>query len=185
MYSSSSALLLVDVQRSFFYSPYWQSDHFPAFKRNLRSLLDAARNVGIPLVRILHSEPNSNGPFDPESGHVVAMEEFEDAADRLIYKHAHNAFTGTALETWLREKGINHLYICGIRTEQCCETTTRVASDLGFTVSFVLDATLTFDMSVPGIDLSAKEIIERTAVVLDGRFAEVTSVESCLNKWRQ
>ncbi|XLM22660.1 isochorismatase family protein, partial [Chromobacterium piscinae] len=31
--------------------------------------------------------------------------------------------------------------ISGIRTEQCCETTARVASDLGYEVDFVSEAT--------------------------------------------
>jgi nicotinamidase-related amidase len=38
---------------------------------------------------------------------------------------------------------VREVVICGIRTEQCCETTARVASDLGFDVTFVTDATAT------------------------------------------
>ena len=33
--------------------------------------------------------------------------------------------------------------MCGIRTEQCCETTARVAFDLGYHVTFVTEATAT------------------------------------------
>jgi DNA-binding CsgD family transcriptional regulator len=33
--------------------------------------------------------------------------------------------------------------VCGIRTEQCCETTARVAFDLGYHVTFVTEATAT------------------------------------------
>ncbi len=33
--------------------------------------------------------------------------------------------------------------MCGIRTEQCCETTARVAFDLGYQVTFVTEATAT------------------------------------------
>ena len=71
-------------------------------------------------------------------------------------------------------------FICGIRTEQCCETTARVASDLGYAVTFVSEATLTFPMMYKGITLSAAEIRHRTETVLAGRFAEIKTVAETL-----
>ncbi len=53
---------------------------------------------------------------------------------------------GTGLDIWLTRNGINRLIISGIRTEQCCETTTRHASDLGWSVDFVSEAPYTFPM---------------------------------------
>jgi nicotinamidase-related amidase len=72
------------------------------------------------------------------------------------------------------QHGVREVVICGIRTEQCCETTARVASDLGFEVTFVADATTT-----SGIEgLSAAEIIERTARVLGAReFATIATTD--------
>jgi hypothetical protein len=86
----------------------------------------------------------------------------------VFQKHVHNAFTDTGLDHWLRERDINQLIICGIRTEQCCETTARVASDLGYAVTFVSEATLTFPMTHKGITLSADELRHRTETVLPG-----------------
>ncbi len=71
----------------------------------------------------------------------------------------------------------------GIRTEQCCETTTRHASDLGWEVDYVTDATLTFDMAQPdGTPLSAADIKARTATVLAGRFATICNVAQALER---
>ncbi|MEJ7807761.1 MAG: cysteine hydrolase, partial [Telluria sp.] len=68
-----------------------------------------------------------------------------------------------------------------IRTEQCCETTTRHASDLGWSVDYVTDATLTFDMLQPdGSPLSAADIKSRTATVLSERFATLCTVDQAL-----
>ena len=76
---------------------------------------------------------------------------------------------------------MQRLIISGIRTEQCCETTTRHASDEGWAVDFVADATLTFDMATPsGGQLSAAQIKERTATVLAGRFATLCTVQQAL-----
>jgi len=85
------------------------------------------------------------------------------------------------LEEWLRREGIGELLVTGIRTEQCCETTTRHASDVGFSVRYVTDATLTFPMRTrSGREVTAEEIQERTEMVLDGRFARIVTTAAAL-----
>ena len=75
----------------------------------------------------------------------------------------------------------NKLIISGIRTEQCCETTTRHASDLGWQVSYVTEATMTWDIPLPdGTVLRAADIRARTAAVLHDRFAQVQTVAQAL-----
>jgi nicotinamidase-related amidase len=73
--------------------------------------------------------------------------------------------------------------VSGIRTEQCCETTARHASDLGFAVDYVPDATLTFDMqNADGSTLSAADIRQRTATVLKDRFATICGVAQAVER---
>ena len=55
-----------------------------------------------------------------------------------------NAFTTTSLHQVLVSHGIREVIVCGLQTELCCETTARLASDLGYRVVFVTDATATF-----------------------------------------
>ena len=82
---------------------------------------------------------------------------------------------------WLTERGIRRLIISGIRTEQCCETTTRHASDSGYAVDYVGEATLTFAMTDRhGRQWSPAEIRARTELVLDQRFARIATVEQAL-----
>jgi nicotinamidase-related amidase len=63
--------------------------------------------------------------------------------------------------------------VIGISTEQCCETTTRVAADFGYEVDFVTEGTLTFPIG----ELTTGEIIRRTEAVLEGRFARIVTVK--------
>lgn len=99
----------------------------------------------------------------------------------MFDKTRHSAFLGTGLGVWLTERRIGGLIVSGIRTEQCCETTTRHASDLGFAVDFVPEATLTFPMRDAGGRLwSTAEIRARTELVLSGRFARIATVEAAL-----
>ena len=86
---------------------------------------------------------------------------------------------GKSLDYWLRNHGIERLIVTGIRTEQCCETTTRHASDLGYAVIYAMDATLTFPIvSGSGRELGVADIRERTEMVLEGRFAKVLRAEA-------
>jgi hypothetical protein len=86
---------------------------------------------------------------------------------------------GQSLDYWLRKQGVDRVLVSGIRTEQCCETTTRHASDLGYAVSYAIDATLTFPMVAgSGRSYTPAEIMDRTELVLAGRFADVVRVEA-------
>jgi nicotinamidase-related amidase len=178
--SDTPALLVIDVQQSFLQAPYWREDDVPVFREKLLKLIDAAATRGWPVVRILHEE--STGHFAPASGLVKPMAWVPDAHDAVFRKQVHNAFTGTSLEAWLRERGIGRVIVSGIRTEQCCETTARVASDLGFAVDYVTEATLTFPMihAGSGSHYDAQDIKQRTELVLDGRFARIRTVDDVL-----
>jgi nicotinamidase-related amidase len=177
------ALLVIDVQESFRRRPYFRSDGLPGFLANVQSLIDGGRERGIPVVQVFHEEPAADAadPFSAASGFVRAMPELSLRPDAVFRKHVHSAMFATdahgeTLEAWLRARGIDELLVTGIRTEQCCETTTRHASDLGFKVRYVSDATLTFPMRTRlGREVSAAELRERTELVLDGRFARIVS----------
>lgn len=175
-----SAILVIDVQKSFTAAPYWRPDELPAFADKLVTLLAGAKAKNVPVVHILHVD--EDGPFRLDSGLVTPMDFLPPEHDVRFYKTAHNAFTTTGLARWLTERGINHLVVTGIRTEQCCETTTRVASDLGYAVDYVTEATLTFPMVHPvsGREYSTAEIKEKTELVLHKRFARIVDVETCL-----
>jgi len=177
----SQALLVIDVQESFRHRPYWHAEEVPVFLANVQTLVDRCRARGIPVLQIFHQELTRDpaDPFTAESGLVRAMPELSLEADEVFHKHVHSALfakagDGTTLEAWLRKRGIDEVLITGIRTEQCCETTARHASDSGFAVRYVTDATLTFPMtSRSGRPFSTAEIRERTELVLDGRFARI------------
>jgi len=181
------ALLVIDVQESFRQRPYWNAQEAPAFIANVQALIDRCSTQGIPVLQIFHQELTHDAadPFTAESGYVRSMPELSIQADEVFRKHVHSALfarsaNGTNLEQWLRAKAIDEVLITGIRTEQCCETTARHASDAGFSVRYITDATLTFPMtSKSGRAFSTAELRERTELVLDGRFARVVaSVEA-------
>ncbi|MEO7392559.1 MAG: isochorismatase family protein [Ramlibacter sp.] len=181
-----SCLVLIDAQESFRQRPYFTERDIPAFLEAQNALVEACRKNGVPIVRIFHVDgpktpPN---PFALESGSVRPLQglaAFEPAA--TFHKSRHSALVGTGLDVWLTQNGIGRLIISGIRTEQCCETTARHASDLGFQIDYVTDATLTFDMlHENGSQLPAADIKARTAAVLKDRFARICTVGQAVDR---
>lgn len=170
----SSALIVIDVQESFRQLPDWHLVSQPNIVGQVNRLVDAARERKDPVVWVLGTRPGTGTVFDPARGYVRLMEGLEPVeGEPVLKKTAHNAFTTTNLQQFLTARGIRKLTVSGVKTEQCCETTTRIASDLGFDVTFAIDATAT----TPIGDLGVAEIIKRTEYVLDGRFATIRTVD--------
>lgn len=192
-----TALLIIDVQQSFTVLPRWQAVSDPAIARTAQLLAEHARQQGDDVVWILHAEPGSGNAFDPAGGSVVLQPGLEPRENEpLLTKTSRNAFTTTRLQQILTQRGVQRLRICGIQTEQCCETTARLAADFGFDVEFITDATATFPIPHRDADptasyeqlladprtLGTDEIIARTEYALAGRFARVVTTAQVLGE---
>jgi nicotinamidase-related amidase len=187
-----TALVVIDVQESFRQRPNWAAVSNPDIVGQVSRLVEASRANGDLVVWVLHSEPGTGGVFDPALGHVHLIDGLAPAeGEPVVTKTSHNAFTTTNLQQLLTQQGVREVIISGIRTEQCCETTTRVASDLGYDVVFVTDATATHpiehrdapagrtldEILADPRTLTTDEIITRTEYALAGRFARIATVD--------
>jgi nicotinamidase-related amidase len=187
----TNALIVIDVQESFRARPLWATNSNPDLVKNVTLLVEAARAAGDQVIWVLHSEPGTGGVFDPESGHVRVFDELKPApGEPVLVKTVHNAFTTTNLQHLLTVAGVRSITVSGLRTEQCVETTARVASDLGYDVTFAVDATSTSPIPHPDAPadqtveelladprtLSAEDVVARTVYALSGRFATVKTV---------
>jgi nicotinamidase-related amidase len=179
MSTSNTVLLVIDAQESFRHRPYWSKDDVPLFLTRLQALIDGAQSRDILVVQIFHVE--ESGVFSLESGYVTTLEGLSIRPDATFQKRSHSALIGSGLDVWLVQHGVRRVIVCGIRTEQCCETTTRHASDSGYEVDYVTEATLTFSMTDRnGRVWPPQEIKAATELVLDGRFARIATVEEAL-----
>src|ERR1700760_411946 len=185
------ALLVIDVQESFRQRPLWPAISNPGIASDVARLVDGARASGDLVAWVLYSEPGSGTPFDPASGHVRYIDPLkpEDGEPQLT-KTSHNAFTTTNLQQLLTQRGITEVVVCGIRTEQCCETTARLAPHLGYQVTFVTEATATnpipyrdapagqtvTELLADPRTLPSSAVIERTEYALAGRFATIATI---------
>jgi nicotinamidase-related amidase len=182
---SSPVLIVVDVQRGFDDAEYWGPRDNPACEANIGRLLEQWQAAGDPVVLVRHD----SGAADEGSPLTPGQEgnDFKDvvagvAPDLLVAKSTNSAFYGTPdLQAWLQERGAEEVVICGITTNHCCETTARMAGNLGYDVRFVLDATHTFDRRAPdGEVIPAATLARMTATNLDEEFATVVTTDAVL-----
>ena len=175
---AQSALLVVDVQDSFTATSSWERRNNPDFEKNVGALIAAYRAANLPVVFFLHTD--SDEGFATDSPLFKLMDFIKPRGGEPVFiKNTRNCFTSTPLQPYLLEKGVRRVAVAGIQMEQCCETTARVAADLGYAVDFVTEATMTFPIpnwDKPGEELGVDAICERTEYALRRRFARIVTV---------
>ena len=179
--SSGAALLLIDVQQGLD-EPRWGARNNPGAEQRIAELLAAWRATGRPVIHVQHLSLEPQSPLrEGLPGNAFKIEAMPMAGEFVFQKHVNSAFIGTDLEAHLRAHGIEELVVAGITTDHCVSSTTRMAGNLGFTVTVVEDATATFERRGPdGADYSA-DLMHRAALAsLHGEFATVRSSQDIL-----
>jgi nicotinamidase-related amidase len=177
---SESALLVIDAQDSFKLGDRWARRNNKDFEKNVGRLVDLYRQHGLPVIYFLHTDDDPG--FERTSPHFKLMDFLSPrSSEPVLHKDTRNVFTSTGLPALLMEKGVRRVVITGIQMEQCCETSARVAADLGYAVDFVIEGTMTFPIpnhDRPGEELGVEAIKERTEYALRRRFATIASVDA-------
>jgi nicotinamidase-related amidase len=175
----SAALLVIDVQKAFDDEGFWGRRNNPSCEANVAALIAGWRG---PRIYVRHDSLEPGSPLAVGSPGNAFKDVVTGSPDLLVTKHVNSAFYGSPdLHEWLSARGISSVVLCGITTNHCVETTARMAANLGYAVSFVLDATHTFDRAGPdGVVLTAGELARATATSLHGEFASVVSTSEAL-----
>jgi nicotinamidase-related amidase len=173
-----AALLLVDVQRGF-EDPSWGRRNNPACEQNIARLLGHWRSHGRPIVFVRHDSQEGDCPLRPGTEGNQLMEILDGDPDLLVTKHVNSAFYGEPdLHAWLQAAEVSSVVVAGITTNHCCETTARMAGNLGYDTFFALDATYTFDLHHPdGRLFTADQLADTTAANLHEEFASVQATD--------
>ena len=131
---------------------------------NLRAVLAGARAAGIPVVTVPHhryAPGDLNAwrfatPYQAGSARALVFQRGEwggawhpDIAplpgELIVKEHwASSGFANTDLDLQLRQRAITHVVLVGLVANTCIEGTGRAASELGYHVTLVHDATAAF-----------------------------------------
>jgi nicotinamidase-related amidase len=175
------ALIVIDVQQAFD-NPRWGDRNNPHAESNVGRLLAGWREAGQPIYHIWHRNVAAGKLFSPDQpGYVVKPEAVPGVGEPVITKTVNSAFIGTDLEQRLRRNDITAVVICGLTTDHCVSTTTRMAGNLGFDTTIISDATATFDRQGPdGRYWSASDMHDTALASLSEEFAAVESTAGVL-----
>ncbi|MBS8263733.1 cysteine hydrolase [Mesobacillus boroniphilus] len=165
----NKALVIIDVQNGMFLEGE-EVFNGKGLLQGIKALIKQARLANMPVVYIQHNEsggyPLENGTY----GWEIHSEISPEAGDIIVQKTSPDSFLKTSLDQELKEKGIEHLYLVGIQTEICVDTTIRSAFSKGYQVTLVSDLHSTW----PGNEITAQQIISHHNGVLRW-FADVKS----------
>ncbi len=162
-----TALLIVDVQLGMFESPI-----IPPVRRgnellaHITSLVSKARAAGIAIFYMQHNGGKGHPLETGTPGWRIHPAIVPREQDVVIQKLTSDSFRDTPLRHDLETRGVVTLFVAGIQTEFCVDTTCRRASSLGYDVNLVSDAHGTWDTDI----LSADQIIAHHNKTLGGTF---------------
>jgi nicotinamidase-related amidase len=172
------ALMVIDVQNEYFTGRLPVS--YPKDSLNkIIKVMDAAVKSRIPVIIIQHTAPQKDSStFVKGSNEWELHDEIKAKKyDYLIEKNLPGSFTNTKLESILRDNQVDTVVICGYMSQMCCDTTSRQAVHLGFSVEFLSDATGTLDISNYAGSVKAEELHKAVLVTQAMRFSKVISTD--------
>lgn len=136
-------------------------------------LLALFRDRGLPVIHVHHDEPGSPVTLDQPDGAVLPCAR-PAPGETVLTKSASSAFTGTGLDAHLRGRGIDRIVLTGAVAGFCVTSSTRAASDLGYSVILPADALVGFDLPrADGSRIAAATVLDVTLSLLGADFAQV------------
>lgn len=112
----------------------------------------------------------SVGNYEGQHQHKIIEELAPEPGDPIVRKTSIGAFASTGLDHLLRTLDCEHLFMTGVSTNMCVETTAREAADRGYAVTLVEDACAT----------THKELHEGTVRNFGRFFGKVRSTDEVL-----
>jgi nicotinamidase-related amidase len=171
---SKTALVVIDVQNGVVAEAHDRD----AVVSNISSLVDRARDEGVPVVWVQHSDAQLAQGSDAWA-YVPELERRE--SEPLVHKTFGDSFEGTDLEEVLARAGIGHLVVTGAQTDACIRSTIHGAFVRGYDVTLVGDAHTTEDLSAWGAPPPDKVIAHTNLYwqeqAAPGRSAAVTATK--------
>jgi nicotinamidase-related amidase len=155
---------------------------------NVRRLQDAFRTAGLEVIHTrimsLTQDGRDRSPGHkrlglhaaPGSKEAEFLPQVAPVGDEIVInKTASGVFVSTNMEFVLRNMGISSLFMCGVYTNECVETTARDASDLGFFTTLIDDACATV---TPALHQSS-------ITTLRDRYARILSTQQAIDEVRR
>jgi nicotinamidase-related amidase len=139
----NTALMVIDVQKGV----VGQAHERDTVVTNIGRLVDQARQDGVPVVWVQHSDEEM--PMGSDQWEYVPELERQES-EALVHKTYGDSFEATDLEDVLAKAGAGRLVVTGAQSDACIRSTIHGAFARGYDVTLVSDAHTTEDLSAWG-----------------------------------
>jgi nicotinamidase-related amidase len=169
-----TALVVIDVQQGVVAEAHRRD----AVVANIATLVDKARDAGVPIVWVQHSDDELVQGSDAWQ---YVPELVRQGSEPVVHKSFGDAFEATDLGDVLAAAAVGRLVVAGAETDACIRSTIHGAFTRGYDVTLVGDAHTTGDKSDWGAP-SPDQVIAHTNLywryqAAPGRTAGVTETK--------
>ena len=138
-FQNKSCLIVIDIQNSYKDKIFDYED----FRKNIIKLLRKARKENIPICFVFEID-NENSHWIPFWEEMKGPRELDKGIplkfckpkenDFVFFKNGYDSFFETGLNNFLKDKGFETLYVCGVLTGVCVLNTVFSAFNNGFRI---------------------------------------------------
>lgn len=152
---------------------------------NVRTLQDQFRSHGLEVIHTRIQSLTRDGrdrskghrrlkllaaPGSRDADFIEQVAPLDERDEIIINKTASGVFASTNLHYVLKNMGIESLFVVGVYTNECVETTVRDACDLGYLVTVVEDCCATV----------TEQLHEASLTTLRDRYARIVALEEAM-----
>lgn len=178
--NAKKALLVIDVQEGFFINEEKEIFKEELLVKNINILINSFREYSYPVIFIRHTEGKGE-ILELGSNQWKIYSKIETReTDIFIDKKTPDSFLGTNLEQLLYENNIDEIFITGLQTDFCIDTTCRSAFSKKVKTVLVTDSHSTHNNKF----MSAKEIIGYHNFLLEKWFVTPQSAKEVVMQFR-
>ncbi len=140
-----SAILVIDAQIGPMGGAYEGSSVIKAINKTISKVRESSGIVAF--IQHCHSSYEPLMKFNTGWGLHPDLDKCPEAL--VVEKESSDSFYETPLDDLMAENDVEHVYIPGIQTEYCVDTTSRVALSKGYSVTLASDGHTTGDSYIP------------------------------------
>jgi nicotinamidase-related amidase len=166
----NDALIIVDAQNEFSAAGLRPVPNHSSALDTIMQHVAAARARRRPIAWVQHhNRPDESRAFVPGSWGAELSPGLGPQTgfgpEVLFEKDVYGAFTGTGLEHWLREQGVQSVFLMGFYAHMCVSTSAREALVRGFEVTVDPHATGSRDLEDAVLGRQTADEVRRSALL--------------------
>ena len=175
------ALVLVDVQNEYARPPL--RIRYPRLRDclgQIERVLDAAANVGLPVVCVQHAGRPGGAIFDPEGKGFALCPSIERRRTpqwKLVVKRRGAIYAGTDLAAWLHEQGVDTVTLVGFMVNNCVLASAAWGETIGLTTEVLSDAVGAINLRNRAGKVDARTVHTTLMALLHSNWAAVTTAD--------